>query len=52
LDVAFSQHQPAHAISCFDGFEPSQFDRVFSDGMHPFDGLLGQWEIVDAIGMA
>ncbi len=52
LDVAFSQHRPAHIVSRFDGFEPSQFDRVSTDGVHRFDGLLGQWEIVDAIGMA
>jgi hypothetical protein len=41
LDVAFSQHQPAHVVSHFDGFEPSRFDRVSTDGMNPFDDLLG-----------
>ncbi len=40
LDVAFSQHQPAHVVSRFDGFEPSRFDWVSTDGMHPYDGLL------------
>jgi hypothetical protein len=43
LDVAFCQHWLAHVVSCFDGFEPSQFDRVLTDGVHPFDGLLGRW---------
>jgi hypothetical protein len=43
LDIAFSQHQLAHVVSCFDGFEPNQFDRVSTNGTHPFDGLLGQW---------
>jgi hypothetical protein len=52
LDIAFSQHWPAHVVSWLDGFEPSRFDRVSTDGMHPFDGLLGQWEIVDAVGMS
>jgi hypothetical protein len=28
LDVAFGQHRPAHVVSCFDGFELSQFDQV------------------------
>ncbi len=41
LDVAFSQHQPEQVDSHFDGYEPSQFDRVSTDGVHPFDGLLG-----------
>ncbi len=40
LVVAFSQHQPAHIVAHFDGFEPSQFDLVSTDGVHPFDGLL------------
>ncbi len=52
LDVAISKDWPAHIVSLFDGFEPSQFDWVSTDSMHPFDGLLGQWEIVDAIGVA
>jgi hypothetical protein len=43
LDVVFSQHWPSHAVSRFDGFEPSQFELVSTDGMHPFDGLLGRW---------
>ncbi len=43
LDVAFCQHWPAHVVSHFDGFEPSWFDRVTTDGGHPFDGLLGRW---------
>ncbi len=43
LDVAFCQHWPTHVVSRFDGFEPSQFDRVSTDGMHSFDGLLGIW---------
>ena len=43
LDISFGQHQPAHVVSCFDGFEPSLFDRVSTDGVHPFDGLLGRW---------
>ncbi len=51
LDVAFSQHQPAHVVACFDSFEPSRFDRVSTDGVHPFDGLLSQWEIVDTVGL-
>jgi hypothetical protein len=51
LDVVFSQHRPAHVVACFDGFEKSQYDRVSTDSMHPFDGLLNQWEIVDAVGM-
>jgi hypothetical protein len=42
LDVAFCQQRPADVVSCFDGFEPSQFDQVSTDGMHPFDGLLGR----------
>ncbi len=36
LDVAFSQHWPAHVVARFDGFEPSQFYWVSADGMHPF----------------
>ncbi len=40
LDIAFSQNWPAHIVSRFDGFEPSPFDRVSTDGVHPFDGLL------------
>jgi hypothetical protein len=51
LDVAFSQHQPAQIVAHFDGFEPSQFDLVSTDGVHPFDGLLSQWEIVDTSGL-
>jgi hypothetical protein len=51
LDVAFSQHWLAHVVSHFDGFEPSQFFRVSTYGVHPFDGLLSRWEIRDAVGM-
>ncbi len=51
LDVAFSQHLPAHIVACFDSFEPSRFDQVSTDSVHPFDGLLSQWEIVDAVGL-
>jgi hypothetical protein len=51
LDVAVSQHQPAHVVAHFDGFEPSQFDRVSTDGVHPFDGFLSQWEIVETVGL-
>ncbi len=40
LDIAFSQHWPAHIVFCFDGFEPSQFDWESTDSMHPYDGLL------------
>ncbi len=43
LDVAFCQHWPSHIVSRFDGFEPSRFDRVSTEGVHPFDGLLGRW---------
>ncbi len=43
LDIAFCQHWPSYVVSCFDGFKPSQFDRVSTDGMHPHDGLLGRW---------
>jgi hypothetical protein len=43
LDVAFCQHRPSHVVSRFDGFEPSQSDWVSTDGVHPFDGLLGRW---------
>ncbi len=43
LDVAFCQHWPAHVVSRFDGFEPIRFDWVSTDGVHPFDGLLGRW---------
>ncbi len=52
LDVAFSQHWPAHVVSGFDIFEPRQFDRVSTDSVHSFDGLFSRWEIVDAIGVA
>ncbi len=51
LYIAFGQHWLAHVVSCFDGFEPSQFDQVSTEGVHPFDGLLRRWEIVDAVGM-
>ncbi len=51
FDVAFSQHWPAHVVACFDGFKPSQFDQVSTDSVHPFDGLLSQWEIVDTVGL-
>ncbi len=40
LDIAFSQHQPAHVVGRFDGFEPSQFDRVSTDGVHPLMDCL------------
>jgi hypothetical protein len=43
LDIAFCQHWPSYVVSHFDGFEPSQFDQVSTDGMHPLDGLLGRW---------
>jgi hypothetical protein len=43
LDIVFSQHWPAHVVSRFDGFEPSQLTWVSTDGVHPFDGLLGRW---------
>jgi hypothetical protein len=43
LDVAFCQLRPSYIVSWFDGFELSQFDRVSTDGVHPFDGLLGRW---------
>ncbi len=43
LDIMFCQHWPSHVISRFDGFEPSRFDQVSTDGVHPFDGLLGRW---------
>jgi hypothetical protein len=42
LDIAFCQHRPAHIVSHFDGFEPSRFDQVSTDSVHPFDGLLGR----------
>ncbi len=51
LDIAFSQHRPAHVVAHFDGFAPSQFDWVSTDGVHPFDGLLSRWEIVEAVGL-
>ncbi len=51
LDVVFSQHWPAQVVSCFACFEPSQFDWVSTDGVHPFDGLLVQWEMVDTAGL-
>ncbi len=43
VDVVFCQHWPAHVVSRFVGFEPSQLDRVSTRGVHPFDGLLGRW---------
>jgi hypothetical protein len=43
LDIAFCQHLSAHVVSRFDGFEPSQFDWVSTDGVQRFDGLLGRW---------
>jgi hypothetical protein len=43
LDIAFCQHWPSYVVYHFDGFQPSQFDRVSTDGMHPLDGLLGRW---------
>ncbi len=51
LDVAFIQHRPTHVFARFDGLEPSQFYWVTTYGMHPFDGLFGRWEIVDAVGL-
>ncbi len=51
LNIAFSQHWPAHVVASFDGFEPSRVDRISTDGVYPFDGLLSQWEIVDAVGL-
>ncbi len=43
LDIAFCQHWPSYVVSCFDDFEPSQFDWASTDSMHPLDGLLGRW---------
>jgi hypothetical protein len=51
LDIAFIQHWPTHVVARFDGLEPSQFYWVTTYGMHPFDGLFGRWEIVDAVGL-
>jgi hypothetical protein len=51
LDAVFSQHWPAHVVARFDGLDPSQFDQVSTDGVHPFDGLLSQWEIVGIVGL-
>jgi hypothetical protein len=52
LDIAFIQHQPTHVVACFDGLEPSQFYWVTTYGMHPFDGLFSQWEVIDAVGLS
>jgi hypothetical protein len=51
LDIAFIQNRPTHIVACFDGLKPSQFYRVTTYGMHPFDGLFGIREIVDAVGL-
>jgi hypothetical protein len=51
LDIVFSQHWSARVVAHVDGFEPSLFDQVSSDGMHPFDGVLSQCEIIDAVGL-
>ncbi len=51
LDVKFSQYRPAHIVARVDDFKPIQFDWVSTDGVHPFDGLLSQWEIIDAVGL-
>ncbi len=47
LEVAFGLHLPAHVVSRFDGFEPSRFNRVSTDSVHPFDGLLWDGRNVD-----
>ncbi len=43
LDVVFCWHWPSHIVSRFGDFEPSLFDRVSTDGVHPFDGFLSRW---------
>ncbi len=51
LDIVFYQYWPSYVVSCFDGFEPSQFEPVSTDGVHPFDGLLSRRKIVNAVGL-
>ena len=52
LDVLGSKERPAYKVAGLDSFEPSGFDWVSTDCMHPFDGLFSGWEVGDTVGLA
>jgi len=50
LDVASSGKWPADEVPRLHSFEPSSFDRIATDCMHPFNGLFGRGEVVNTVG--
>ena len=52
LDVLRSEEWPSYKISSLDSLEPSGFDQVTTDFVHPFDGLFSGGEVVDTDGLA
>jgi hypothetical protein len=52
LDILGGEEWPADKVSCLDGLEPSGFDRVATDSMHPLDGLFSGRQVIDTVCLA
>ena len=52
LDVLGSKERPSYKISGLNSLEPSGFNRVTTDCVHPFDGMFSGGEVVDTVGLA
>ena len=52
LDVLGSKEMPVYEVASLDSLEPGGFNRVATDGVHPFDGLFSGGEVVDTVGLA
>ena len=48
-NVSFGQHWPSYVVTRFYGFYPHLLDWISADCVHPFDGFLFGWQVVDAM---
>lgn len=51
LNIFDGQEGPADKIPCLYGLEPSGFNWVSADSMHPANCLLSGWQVIHTIGL-
>jgi hypothetical protein len=49
LDVANGEQWSSYEVAGFYSFEPGGLDGVSAHGVHPFDGVLGGWQVVNTV---